>query len=146
MEDLLKDSKSRAVGVHFKSMGRLIMMMLLKPRRFVSLLCLVIVSSALLEGCASSQQTRYLTADPEYATTVLQVGDEVKITRKDGSIVSLTLTAINDTELIGKDERVPLSDIAEIAAYVPGGSRDLSDGTYEAIGWIGAILIWGAIL
>jgi hypothetical protein len=117
----------------------------IRIRTIVSVACVFLVSGLLLVGCASYNQTQIL---PENAVNVLRVGDEVDITRIDGSKVSFKIKAIEDGEVIGKKDQVLVSDIAAITLYVQdvANSDGLSDGTYEVLGWIGAILIWGAIL
>jgi len=100
-------------------------------------------------GCAS-----YSHADvqPTDAANVLSVGDEVEITRKNGTTAYLKVEEISDTEvsgslltnMFGRNVSIPFVDIASITLYTRDGYD--SEQTTEIIGGILGLALFVSIL
>jgi hypothetical protein len=99
-----------------------------------------------LAGCISN--TSYTHVPPGEAANVLQPGDTVQVTRKDGSEELLKIKEIDDTELFGSDQTsmfgrikktIPLSDINSIQVSQKTGGYDVEQ-TIEA--WSYLLILW----
>jgi hypothetical protein len=106
---------------------------------------LLLVAAISMTGCVSSYS--YVQVPPAEAASVLQVGDNVEITGKDGSVELLKLREISDTELIGSDQTstfgrkkmtIPVDDIAGISLSKKEGAD--AEGTIEA--WSYLLILW----
>jgi len=119
-------------------------------KRLDSVLVLVFLAAAILvAGCASYSHSD---VQPSNAASVLRVGDEVEITRKDRTTAYLKVEEISETEvsgslltnMFGRNVSIPLSDIDSITRYTKDGYD--SDATTEGIGWIVGIALFVSIL
>jgi hypothetical protein len=94
-------------------------------------------------GCASYSPSN---VQPSDAANVLRVGDEVEITRKDGTTAYLKIEEISDTEvsgslltnMFGRNVSIPISDIGSITLYTKDG-YDAGE-TFEALSYL--LILW----
>jgi len=106
---------------------------------------LVLVTAISLTGCVSNYS--YTQVPASEAVSVLHAGDEVEITRKDGSVVLLKIKEIDDTEVFGSDQTsmfgrmkktIPLDDIASLSLSRKEGYD--TEQTIEA--WSYLLILW----
>lgn len=79
---------------------------------------LLLIAGLLLSGCIS-----YRPVDLDEIRWAVRVHDSVRITTQDGRQVDLTVTAITDEEIVGKEGEVALQDIDLLkrkSRYDPG--------------------------
>ena len=79
---------------------------------------LLLIAGLLLSGCIS-----YRPVDLDEIHWAVRVHDSVRITKQDGQQINLTVTAITDEEIVGKEGEVPLQEIEVLERkprYDPG--------------------------
>lgn len=121
----------------------------IKPRAARVVQALLLAAAMLVAGCASYSQT-YI--QPSDVPSVLSVGDEVEITRTDGTTAYLKVEEISDTEvsgslltnMFGRNVSIPISDIASATLYTKEG-RDAQQ-TAEIIGGIIGLALFFSLL
>lgn len=104
---------------------------------------LLLAAAISVSGCASYS---YTGVQPSDAASVLQVGDEVNITRKDDTTAYLKIKELSDTELsgslltkmFGRNVSVPFSDIDSITLYTKDG-YDAGEA-FEALSYL--LILW----
>ena len=105
------------------------------------LLALLLVA-ALLASCTTSLQ-RVLPRD-------VRAGDRVRVTRTDGTVATLQVTAVSDDTLRGNGgEIVAVPDIREVAVVtreVPQSTLKAAVTALAGVAFVGAwvLLIWGS--
>ena len=106
----------------------------------------VVISVA---GCASYSHTNVAPSD---AATVLSIGDEVEVTRKDGTTAYFKVEEISNTEvsgslltnMFGRNVSIAFADIASITRYVKDGHD--SQQTAEIVGGVLGLALFVSIL
>ena len=106
----------------------------------------VVISVA---GCASYSHTNVAPSD---AATVLSIGDEVEVTRKDGTTAYFKVEEISNTEvsgslltnMFGRNVSIAFADIASITRYVKDGHD--SQQTAEIVGGLLGLALFVSIL
>ena len=78
------------------------------PLKFRLPLCIVL-AGALLSACTTVQQVQ--SADLAQLASLVQVGDTVTCTLRDGSTATVKVTATEHDALVGEHQRVPVADI-----------------------------------
>jgi hypothetical protein len=73
-----------------------------------------------------------VTTDSQAILSQIKLGDEVRLTTRDGKALQFTLREATDKQLVGENERVNLSDITDIER------REFSTG--KTVGLIGGII------
>jgi len=104
---------------------------------------LFLAAVILVAGCASYSHSVVQASD---AVSVLRVGDEVEITRKDDTTAYLKIDEISDTEvsgslltnMFGRNVSIPFSDIDSITLYTKDG-YDAGE-TFEALSYL--LILW----
>jgi hypothetical protein len=110
---------------------------------------LLLTTAISLAGCASYSHSN---VNPSDAANILQVGDEVEITRKSGSTEYIKIEEISDTavtgslltNMFGRDVTIPNSDMASITLYTKDG-RD-HEQSAEIIGGILGLALFFSLL
>jgi hypothetical protein len=110
---------------------------------------LLLTAAISLAACANYSHT---TVHPSNAENILQVGNEVEITRKSGSTAYIKIEKISDTavtgslltNMFGRDVTIPYSDMASITLYTKDG-RD-ANATIEVIGSILGLALFASLL
>ena len=117
---------------------------------FVSVLRVLLLAAAIsVAGCASYSHTG---VQPSNAANALSVGDEVEITRTNGTTAYFKVEEISDTEvsgslltnMFGRNVSIPFGDIASITLYTKDGYD--SGQTAEIIGGIIGLALFVSIL
>jgi len=67
---------------------------------------LLLIAGLLLSGCLAYRQV-----DMDEIRWAVRVHDTVRITKQDGQQINLTVTAITDDEIVGKEGEVALQEI-----------------------------------
>ena len=107
----------------------------------------LLAATILMAGCASYSRT---VVQPGDVPSVLALGDEVVITRRDGTTAYLRIEAISDTavsgslltNMFGRHVSIPISDIASATRYTRAGV-DVRQTAEVVGGVIGiALVIW----
>jgi len=106
-------------------------------RGAVQLGVFTLMVTILFAGCASYSQSG---VRPNDAATVLRIGDEVEITRVDGTTAYLKVEEIDDsgisgsllTNAFGRNVRIDYDDMASITSYTKNGVD--SQQTAEVLG------------
>ena len=104
---------------------------------------LLLAAAISLAGCATYAHSD---VQPSDAASALHVGDEVVITRKDGTTAFLKLKEISDTEasgslltnMFGRKVSIPFSDIDSITRYTKDG-YDVGEA-FEALSYL--LILW----
>ena len=104
---------------------------------------LFLAAAISVAGCASYSHSAVRPSD---AASVLHVGDEVEIKRKDDSTAYLKIKEISDTEIsgslltnmFGRNVSIPFSDIESITLYTKDG-YDAGE-TFEALSYL--LILW----
>lgn len=110
---------------------------------------LLITVGVSLAGCAAYTQS---TVPPGSAASVLQVGDEIEVTRNDGSTAYFEVEEIGEeqisgsllTNMFGRNVSIPYTDIASITLYTKDG-RD-SEQTAAVVGGILGLALFLSLL
>jgi hypothetical protein len=104
---------------------------------------LFLAAAISVAGCASYSHSDVQASD---AVSVLRVGDEVEITRKDDTTAFLKIKEISDTEvsgslltnMFGRKVSIPFSDIDSITRYTKDG-YDVGEA-FEALSYL--LILW----
>ena len=107
----------------------------------------LLAATILMAACASYSRT---VVPPGDVPSVLAVGDEVEITRRDGTTAFLKIRAISDTavsgslltNVFGRHVSIPISEIASATRYTRAGID--TRVTAEVLGGVLgiALVIW----
>jgi len=130
--------------------GEIIVEILLAKKYIAAVLLVFLLAAAIsVAGCASYSHTD---VPPSAAANVLSVGDEVEITRKDGTTAYFKVKEISDAEvsgslltnMFGRKVSIPFTDIASITLYKKDGHD--SQQTAEIIGGILGLALFLSLL
>jgi len=126
------------------------MKILFAEKRIAAVLPILLLAAAIsVAGCASYSHTN---VPPSHAANDLRVGDEVEITRKDGTTAYFKVEEISDAEvsgslltnMFGRNVSIPFTDIASITRYTKDGHD--SQQSAEIIGGILGLAIFVSLL
>ena len=126
------------------------MKILLAKKHITAVLMVLLLAAAIsVSGCASYSHTDVL---PSHAANVLSVGDEVEVTRKDGTTAYFKVEEISDAEvsgslltnMFGRNVSIPFTDIASITLYTKDGYD--SQQSAEVIGGILGLALFFSLL
>ena len=106
-----------------------------------SLILVVLMNMAWTTGCTSLQPVPLGDAPPQ--TLSVPVGEQVRVTRKDGSKQSFKVTAVEPDALVGDNVRVRYDEIATLE--VRQRDRDKSIGLL-VVSMIGAVVVTAILL
>jgi len=97
-----------------------------------------IVLIAFMTGCAGMKTLS--AADQATISSKVSVGDNVEITRPDGSVTTFEVERIDDAGVHGEGQSVPYADIREIRV----GDRSENRTIVIALIFIGAVILGAA--
>ena len=118
--------------------------------RHASVLGVLLLTVAIsVSGCASYSHSNVAPSD---AATALSIGDEVEVTRKDGTTAYFKVEEISNTEIsgslltnmLGRNVSIAFADIASITRYIKDGHD--SQQTAEVVGGILGLALFVSIL
>jgi hypothetical protein len=100
---------------------------------------------AVVPGCQSMRAPLYDSENdaPETIISRVQVGDYIEVHTRDGEVRSFTVTAIEETALVGQDIRM---NFAEIAIIQPPGTDSAAGKTGRIAVAVVAVILGVAIL
>ena len=109
----------------------------------------ILIVTIIFAGCASYSQSGVRPSD---AATVLRIGDEVEITRMDGTTAYLKVEEVNDsgisgsllTNAFGRNVTIDYDDMASITRYTKNGVD--SQQTAEVLGGILGLALFLSLL
>jgi hypothetical protein len=112
-------------------------------------LCVILTAMFSLAGCANYSQTNVRPGD---AASLLRVGDEVNVTRKDGSTAYLKIEELSGTGIsgssltnaFGRNISIQYDEMASIMRYTKDGVD--SEETAEVLGGILGLALFLSLL
>lgn len=99
-------------------------------RRAVSLAA---VAAFLTTGCATTQPVALNHSGGHVERPSVNAGESVVVKTTSGQTRKFTVTAVEDDALVGKDVRVPYSEIASLDVARPGEHKKMSTGLIVGI-------------
>jgi hypothetical protein len=104
---------------------------------FTRLVCTLVASSIAMTGCSSMHRVPNTVATSPSSGRHVSVGDDVRVTMKDGRRVEFAVQSVNDEAIVARDgTRYERTDILTIERR----AFDLRKTAIRTAGWFGAIM------